>query len=1637
MPEQSVVPFGNLNLDVDIARIKDGDYTNALDITFITDEGGSSVSAENQYGNKFSFKLGSVTPQVKKFVANMPTSTIPNDIHEATVFRSNGLPWFSFNFYYLPTQAQTILDFESEFISEINNVLNSPSFPFQSSLSGGVYSFWLAQDGMDWNISIDGVPCTIIQEPVAKPGIFKPIGSSFIDNDLFVWSCVTDDEPLKVDVVNSQQTGQMITVNTVVYPNPYIGLQHVYISGTNNGMDGAWLALNSIGSPYSFLLIGSQWSVNTNGGTILIGTEAIGEVGVAQYTEGTNSYAYTRLIRSRELNFVAKKQIDARPTERNIRSTNFYWTDNYNVQRCMYYFGAYVQDGFLTYFNPQGRYAYQGLSNEISSQVIGNFIVQFTGQESSGGAVKAGNHRYVVRARSGGKNKTEISLPSGLVNVYAQPNNSLALGSDVVAITPKINYIKISNIPAGVFEQIELIDILYSSSFGLISATVVNIYDLEPDTVELEVKHTGSEAGAFQIDSAELLYLTEIYKTVKSNQVIDNRMVNTNITLYEELDLSAFFATFKHSIIRKTISDSGNFFNQEDTQYNANLTNNLCYPSKSNLKYGEFQDPNNTNSNMSLMLNETYRFMAVCKRKDNGQLTSAFWVDDICVNNRGTNENALGLLVAPNRRVGTVPDASLVVNPSGGGSVGIHNVLFAYDSLPVPGSPVLYNYGQIYYVGHGLITGDTVFVSNFNGAGAAVNGIDVGAYFSVSVLSPSVFNLNGWVNGGNVYSSGLNSFWATAVPPSGNLPDDYKWANLLLYTYGVEFSGFDLSFQINGKPFYEIYDEIYIFRADCVPEILYTGVMVPSVYGKINITEFQFGNGDGGFLSDFFDAEGSHPFNSSGSTIAEAWNEGDYTAYPAQGSGSDYEKYPSQAAFYSPDHDMAGDNVTKYLFSDIVLNYGPLYFIRSSNGLGKVESGNKQPWLLDTAMELGWMQRPQYPNIMQNFTGGGFVEKGGVYTNQGFPNYTKRQAFTVSSGQPNQGTTNFNLAPSWYFDLNQDLWTWSTDPITQGFIDTICYAQYYRPKAYDPTNPQANKYGRFDTTISYYTGFSLKIKDNLNYIGQPFPTGIFQVYGGDVFNQKYFHKIRIPQSTTQAGFVDTTYWVGGGGALIYYSQNRHNARMIRDVNGDGDAQFPIANYGGWLSPQKDARPVYDPTYNFWSSVKQKIGYTTRVKDYAAPSRTVYSSLKPQDGTYDGYRDFQPLDFLDVPLTDGEITNHEKVNGELFIQQVKKWLKYFFNTRGELQVTGNSTSIAIGDGSVLARPPIELSAYGSRNKWSFIKGKSVGGQEVVYIFDLTSKAIIRYAGDGTRNISLENNIDSFIRNNTRFLDGVDTPAWKYGLAGVWNEKRKVAIWTARAVNQSKPIWFVTLPYQIGDIVWFGDNNTDGGWEQLPAFFECIQANTGSLSNKPLSGADWQDYWVQLPLSDNRVYNVWTLEFNELKNGFSTFGTPKPRIYMPFRNTVLTGDPRESFSLQYQQDIYEQDNGEKGVWYDYRTGEGLFADGFIELVFNTDSQNIKHYLALRVNSLIKPFKFELFTKKNQTFMLNTDVEEREDLYFTAVKNDILTSTTGQANDQDTSGIFGQYVKIKMYFEKRTRQYLTDLMVRFKLSPRNSNK
>ena len=148
-------------------------------------------------------------------------------------------------------------------------------------------------------------------------------------------------------------------------------------------------------------------------------------------------------------------------------------------------------------------------------------------------------------------------------------------------------------------------------------------------------------------------------------------------------------------------------------------------------------------------------------------------------------------------------------------------------------------------------------------------------------------------------------------------------------------------------------------------------------------------------------------------------------------------------------------------------------------------------------------------------------------------------------------------------------------------------------------------------------------------------------------------------------------------------------------------------------------------------------------------------------------------------------------------------------------------------------------------------------------------------------------------------------------------------------------------------------------------------------------------------------------------------------MNWLKTYLTGN----LLSRSCNEVFEHETGVRGVWYN----GGIVKDAYITLVFSKDSAMVKRFLAFMVNSYILPKRVDIYTKNTQTFMLDTDFELREDMYFSAIKNDILTSTTGQANDQDTSEIWGQYIEIVFTFEAGRLQYLTDFVVKFKPNAR----
>ena len=160
-----------------------------------------------------------------------------------------------------------------------------------------------------------------------------------------------------------------------------------------------------------------------------------------------------------------------------------------------------------------------------------------------------------------------------------------------------------------------------------------------------------------------------------------------------------------------------------------------------------------------------------------------------------------------------------------------------------------------------------------------------------------------------------------------------------------------------------------------------------------------------------------------------------------------------------------------------------------------------------------------------------------------------------------------------------------------------------------------------------------------------------------------------------------------------------------------------------------------------------------------------------------YQGFLPLNRKDLSLANGEINHHEVVNGELVTIQNRSFQRQFFNTTGILS-TVEGAEVIMGDGAALTRKGATISSYGTRNKWSAVKGRSQGGSDVLYWFDSEMGVFVRLGYDGVIPISIRGNMDSFFRSQIRFSFDRDTPADDEGVHAVWDESYKRLILTSR-------------------------------------------------------------------------------------------------------------------------------------------------------------------------------------------------------------------------------------------------------------------
>lgn len=823
--------------------------------------------------------------------------------------------------------------------------------------------------------------------------------------------------------------------------------------------------------------------------------------------------------------------------------------------------------------------------------------------------------------------------------------------------------------------------------------------------------------------------------------------------------------------------------------------------------------------------------------------------------------------------------------------------------------------------------------------------------------------------------------------PDLNLTDNNDPA--LVYVPYVEFTGIDLDFLIDGVPARDLISSIHFERVERIPEVLATGVLALAIGGQ-TFTPNNF----------FYSVVSGTAYGEYPNISGELGTSSPPNAYP----GGYFNTLDTVGTFYSPDL-YSGNTVIDFISGDQFLDYRQpniLYhdFNRSSGGITFMShftqyNGNFGGGPTVSTINVSNTLNIIGPNKEVNFAGVAFST---VLLYNDTP--TGTGIFQCRGGMLIQGAATLSSA-----------------------LYGLGYGQYKRPKAYSNTSdPNTSKYGNVQESIYEPTGSILNVDDTTT------SPATQDVFGGDVFTQKGYYRHRSAADENSSN-------IGGGGGVSFYSQNVINVQMIRKYDTIPDWAFPSnTTLLTWLQNLDDTftPPIYDSGYNIKNGVSSDIAFDPNLPDQSdLPTEIRYSDLKPQNAIVDNFRIFLPLNFLDLPLTFGEIMHHVNFNGELFTLQLRRVQRQYFNTRGTMNVSGGTSSeVLIGDGTVLSRPGQTITVIGTSHKWSVIKGKSAQGNDVLYWINTELKKVMRMGYDGTVSVADIHGLQSFFANSLTWVIGKDTPANAQGICGVWDDRYIAAIWTVRGIR-SFPVWDNQTPYVVGDTVSF-----------VPSVFSTFE-KTGEIYIAILDSFDVQPdsdvtKWFLVPHQGTFVidgttynasdyYNEYTIEFNEQKNKWTTFYSFLPKIYLKWTDTFFTPRPISDTGK-----VYLHREGSYCVWYDTQA-----VDGYITLIYNQGLNSSKMYLALWVYTLLVPSRIDLYTKKHQSFLLDTDFENNLDFFTAGIKNNVLTSSNGQINDEDTSKLFGEYIEIKLTFTNNVFQKMVDLVLKFFLQNRQSNK
>jgi hypothetical protein len=1494
---------GKMNKDLDPIEIQNQEYIDALNAQFLSDSEGKTLNIMPVIGNTLAFDLGSVVAKNKKYRIYVPGS----GNYSIKIYKTDGITPYVTN----SIPFSDLISLQFSIITELNNAgisfiqsINVTDMFLEVELTSNLYYDYIIK-----SIGVDDVDIKISQESIdpSMSGSKRIIGSNDLLGDLFIFSTTSNSiqEEIGVSSISNNGSGLIRVQTSAVH-----GLQdfeYVSISGTGVNADGTW-QINVIDST-RFDLILSTFVSTSSTGIVNINIYGYGEIGVATYDLDLDQWNYTRLIASKEFGFTTKKQVES-DCEKNIIGKSFYFHQvKYNDPRVFYYTqNSYIQDGALSING--GRYEYGNINNEL--KLVINYVsstVKLIDQEL-GGSISSGNKIYFVRLLT--SNDSLASTPwhgfSNIVSVYSA--SQFGYPSDVIGnngdICAKTNVLEVENIDFETFNYIELGVAEYSGD--AVVGRIILRTEITGNTMEL--RHSGYETNVRDLALEEIFQTTLKIKSVGSQTIIDNRLVLANIVLGESNDFSEFAKTITHEIVKEKISNNGGYIND--------------------IRYGGYQDPLIIHNKLGYTINETYRFGIQIELK-NGDLTPAYWIDDIKIDTSATN------ISLPNRRTGAPSNFDLA-----------------------PNAAELY----IWYVKFGNINFD--YKINGNSLRDIAKSLrivrvdlDSNVEFREILLTGAGIQSLEALNSGNGFPNP-----ATNVIQAENPGDGRVW-------YGPE-----LGIPYSQNPKYKIYPFPFFSGQKLMYNYFLTGPLNPT-----NINNYPFF---------------TQPYSNS-------------LQFQPGVARRDY------MIIYSPDNIY--DNYTiDYRSGDKLIVFGNY----KSSGAYEFAFGNET----DSYHRDFWAQDIGTPGIY-DLVDSKYCSTGGV-VNIGADKY-----YCVCDGASDNtlipGANTIKYANNAYVLLGGQIIKSSlqivNNPFTNPNTSEGCmFVQYYRPKSYDPNNPNNSKFGSLLNTVYVDTGAKLEITNSTSLAN-------IDVYGGDTFTCRT--ELRLRTNTNS----DNSIIVGDSNAASFTTQSRANFAMRAYLDTSTAPMWTKQpdSYEDWLFSKEIDQVVYDISYNN-KYIKNLISFEKENDLFVSelPTRIIYSNLKPQNSLSDSYRVFPPLQFKDLDPQYGEITHIENINDELFVWQPRNWQREFFNTTGIL-TSSDSDYIVMGNSGVMSRKGQRVSSYGTSNKWSVVKARTRGGRDQVFWIDQENGVVLRFGADGTNTISLLWGMFSFFNNNLKWAGRYDTPADGKGIAGVWNERYQEAIYSIRGYRNTNS-WTLgrEVSYNVGDIV----NNGVLPIYGFPSIYVCTQEHISTPQTEPGSGSLWQQYWDVISTDNNDYYNLYSFVISEVKNGFTTFLTPKPLIYLPWKNKYLTPHPSD----EYCSNVFEENKGDYCVWYKINNTE-VSENGYIESVININPMDVKTFVDILSQSEYKPHRVEFaidLRDYNQnlvelrSYLVENDFDYKEGVWVSPIKNDTTTAPNGTP-DEDTSQLYGNYIKVKLYMEKGKFQKLQNYLIKFQFNSR----